>query len=545
MSAKDGECRLLQNIALNNTYEHTIYFANESAQEAFFKSKTKSGMVFHNLSHTQIYSGKIRLPTNPDGLYNCNYMMCRNANKWIYSFITAVNYINDATAEILFEIDCIQTWLFNFSFQQCFVERMHVLSDSRWAWLAPEPIQPVEMRYLSMKNVGNHSWRKHYLVYSGYSYDAISSPPKWVKASGYVVNQTYQASDLYLAKNEEELQKIINKLKNASDSPIYTIQVIPAFLGNTLTRVETSTNQYEVLKNPNYVTKVSGNLSFNHSKIGTYTPKNNKLFNYPYYGLYVTNQQGINEVYDFAFFDNKSTIPYTIYGDTTPNNSCVLKIGNYKSNGGHDFDIQLGQSPQAQYNNDSYKQYELNQAQIKVSGTLSAVSDAQQIASSATSGAIEGFAVGGAAGAVGGAIASAGGNIISGITNALNTMAQLDFSSQQYQMQPPAIHNLIGNSDLSYKANFEKPKYGIRAMKLDALKRLDNFLDVYGYQINAITKPNRSGRKAWNYVKTANCCVNGTLPAWANSVICRAHNSGITYWKNGNNIGNYNQDNTL
>lgn len=546
MSAKDGQCRLLQHVCLNNSYEHTIWFSTEAQQESYFKSKTKAECSFNNLSHTQIYAGEIMVEHNPDDLYNVNYMMLRNANKWFYCFVTGVIYVSDACAKIQFEIDAIQTWLFNFSIKKCYVERMHVLSDAKWSWRCPEPFPAVELRYTNMQNVpsGQDGWHKSYIVYAGYRYYT----GKWLKGAGRQLNGTFYGCVMYLCHTETELLMCIAEQKKQADNAVYAVQVVPTFLTTKLTRRESTTGKnggWEIINPKGYVTTYSSHLAFSHDKIGTYKPRNNKLFNYPYYGLYITNQQGINDTYDFAFFGEKTAIPFTFYGDIGINNSVVLKIGNYKANGGHDFDIQMGQNPQCTFNTDISNAYENSQANLKVQGTLTAVSDATSAFSGAVTGAVGGAVAGGPVGAVIGAVGGAGAGITSGIMHTLELNQSLAYAEQQYHNSPPAVHNLVGNSDLSFKANFEKPRYGIRCMSNASLRRLDDFLDVYGYQVNILTTPNRSGRRHWNYVKTANCAINGTVPSWADSVICKAHDSGITYWKNGNNIGNYSLDNTL
>jgi hypothetical protein len=67
---------------------------------------------------------------------------------------------------------------------------------------------------------------------------------------------------------------------------------------------------------------------------------------------------------------------------------------------------------------------------------------------------------------------------------------------------------------------------------------------MYGYATHRVKVPNRSSRPYWNYVKTIGCVITGSVPADDIKQICDIYNAGITFWKNGNNVGNYSLDNS-
>ena len=50
-------------------------------------------------------------------------------------------------------------------------------------------------------------------------------------------------------------------------------------------------------------------------------------------------------------------------------------------------------------------------------------------------------------------------------------------------------------------------------------------------------------RPHWNYVKTIDCSISGSVPSDDEKTICNIFDKGITFWKNGNEIGNYSLDN--
>ena len=75
-------------------------------------------------------------------------------------------------------------------------------------------------------------------------------------------------------------------------------------------------------------------------------------------------------------------------------------------------------------------------------------------------------------------------------------------------------------------------------------RMIDDFFDKYGYAVDNVKVPNISARPHWNYVKTHDCTITGSVPADDMKKICNIFNSGITFWKNGSEVGNYSLDNS-
>ena len=127
--------RVCQSIPLDNTYTDTILFTSKSAQESYFASKTKK--VYSGLTYQRLASNSstwaIFLEDVADYFYDCNYLCFQNGgfgNKWLYAFISDILYINENCTAITFEIDVMQTWLFDFEIKKSFIERMHVADDT-------------------------------------------------------------------------------------------------------------------------------------------------------------------------------------------------------------------------------------------------------------------------------------------------------------------------------------------------------------------------------------------------------------------------------
>ena len=137
--------KLLHNVPLDNTYEHTILFSSADEQANYFASLTK-----HNLSNNtyqRVQRGVAKIGLSADSCYDCNYLMFQNTNygnKWFYAFIQKIEYINNAVCEVTFELDVMQTWLFDFTLKQCFVEREHTATDVIGEHIEPEPLETGE-----------------------------------------------------------------------------------------------------------------------------------------------------------------------------------------------------------------------------------------------------------------------------------------------------------------------------------------------------------------------------------------------------------------
>ena len=122
--------KLLKECPLDNTYTNTLWFADKEKQTNYFLGLVKKH--FYRCSY-QRQSKSIRLEVRYDDIYECNYLMYQNTghgNKWFYAFITKIEYVNETTSEVFFEIDVMQTWMFDYTLKESFVEREHSETDN-------------------------------------------------------------------------------------------------------------------------------------------------------------------------------------------------------------------------------------------------------------------------------------------------------------------------------------------------------------------------------------------------------------------------------
>lgn len=146
--APNSRVYLLKGVPLDNTYEHTMYFTTAALQSTFFLTTTNpaynySPLLITPLSYQRVKEGVLRVNLPADQIYNCNYMMFQNTTqnaKWFYAFVLDVEYVNEHASNVYYEIDVMQTWLFESNLLPSYVEREHAASDAIDEHLEPEDV---------------------------------------------------------------------------------------------------------------------------------------------------------------------------------------------------------------------------------------------------------------------------------------------------------------------------------------------------------------------------------------------------------------------
>jgi hypothetical protein len=120
--------RLLSGIPFSNDYKHTRWFEDVQSQTNYFLSRN----VVHSIAQQnyQRIEGHsfIKVDKSIDSLWSTNYVMFQNASygpKWFYGFVTKLEYKQHNCTYVHFEIDVLQTWLFDVVFKSSYVLREH------------------------------------------------------------------------------------------------------------------------------------------------------------------------------------------------------------------------------------------------------------------------------------------------------------------------------------------------------------------------------------------------------------------------------------
>lgn len=522
--APDSTIKVCRNVPLDNTYNHTILFSSTTTQYNYFNGLAKR--TFDDYLVVRGDRMSVKVGAILSALIDCNYIMYRNTdfgNKWFYAFITSLNYVNNETTEIEFELDVLQTWHFDYNRRYCYVERQHTETDEVGDNLVPEPV-----------SVGEYVYNGGY----GPIYDGLESLCVLVlisdvsTVSGTLYDGIYGAGTLYAFKRTD-YSAINKKLQDYANKPdsVLGIYMCPTWLvvgvsgeipsGGTTVSYNATGRTIQVSK-----TRSGGNGS-----LDGYTPKNKKMYSYPFNFYNVDNGNGSSLQLRYECFKNRQP-SFLITGSITQPVEMVLLPTNYKNI--PDFDeygvrtlnsecLTITSYPMCSWSYDSFKNWIATQAMPQI------VSSGANIAS----GAVAGTLVGGGAGAVGGAVV--------GLASAIGNLA-----SQAYiaSIQGDVCKGNFGNGGALTAKGISTFWGGRMSVMKHVARQIDDFFTVFGYAVNRMKIPAIDNRPHWNYVKTNGMVITGSVPAQDEKKICSIYDNGVTFWKNGSEVGNYSLDNS-
>lgn len=496
--------KVLKSVPLDKSYKDTLDFSSVSSQIDYFSSKTK--YTFTNLTPIRLQNA-IRLPITADKLYECNYLMFQNANfsnKWFYAFITEIKFIGVNICEVYFEIDVLQTWQFDITIKPSFVEREHTNNDTIGSNIIAENLELGE--YVINSNIKTSMLNELWVLLGTTVSIGELTPVTGGAILGVYSGIRYYAYPLSnIADINTTLQMLVAEGK--ADA-IISVSMIPRCLlplgssGGMISNPVIQTHDIVIDK----INNLDG-----------YTPKNNKLLTYPYCLLSVINHQGNHAEYYQEYFTGGQA-NFTLTGNIGADCTCVLYPKNYKgAESNLNEMIQLGNFPQCSYNTDTFKIW---LAQNTVSQVISGVSNGVTIVGGAMSG--NPFAI------TGGVI---------GIANQLATV-------YQHSILPPQARGNINGSGVNVaigSQNFEILRLSIRE---EYARIIDEFFSAYGYATHRVKVPNIKGRASWNYVKTIDSKVVGSIPFGDIEKIRTILDNGVTFW-HGDYVGDYTRNNPI
>ena len=582
--------KILHGVPFDNSYENTFYSNNAVHQYNNFDTFTKYTFALPPaaMTYQRVNKNTIRVNVDADHLYDCNYLMFQNTaygNKWFYAFINQVNYINDNISEIVYEIDDIQTWFHDITFEQCFIERQHQAGDAIGDNIVPENINVGEYQIKTFEVPSQLLKSNCKIVLSSSLKEG--SPDVFVEAGGGLYRSIYSGCDYLVFDNsvqgisdlEDYIESLYRIFADRSNS-VVNLFMCPEFL-----ITQKNSNSYTT---PMIKMAKPTNPNGGDGRISVSGVRNNKLLTYPYTFLYVTNFQGLGKAYPYEYFQysfidensnlDTSNVGFILNGDYTSSPCVTLTPINYKEGRptgsanqlNKDEIITSGKYPQCTFNTDSYKAWLAQTAGLGIIAL----------------GAVAAGAGLGALGVAGAAKAAFDYNTAQSLPTSGTDLMTTTQWMPPTQPQPNAAVN-IANRGLSAMKNagtalkpaildatknvlrsgydaFINPIHQ-RGNQSDAalfvsdaigfgfamkqilpreLSRLDDYFTMYGYAQNIVDVPQRKVRNEWTYVKTVGCSVRGYLPVDAQRHINEIHDAGIRYWTDITKVGLYNRNNT-
>lgn len=298
---------ILNNIPLNKSYEHTVYYPDRDAQAQAFMKYKKYTLTDYSYQRSQL--GTIRVQLKYEQLIDCNYLMFKNTNyenKWFYAFITGIGYVSNDVTDVYYDLDVMQTWCYDYTFGKTFVERHHDAYDRLYGNTVPEGLE-----------LGSE-----YRLIQGKSY-SYAKPLAWViiatqtvkDESAYqisgIITGVYSGLRVYYIEDIGELTRIIGKFINEGlEDAIVAFYQVPKIDKYHMSDIQTDEITFTQQMN-------LGN---------GYKPRNKKLFSYPYSFLEVYNTLGTSVELKFDQFENigASTVTFKVEKVIFPQANVVI-----------------------------------------------------------------------------------------------------------------------------------------------------------------------------------------------------------------------------
>lgn len=547
---------LCKNVPLDASYDHTVTFASQAAQLAYFYSKAVK--VIHENSYQRAMKNRLRIACTMEEAVQCNYLYFQNTsfeNKTFYAFITGWEYINNVTTEITYELDVMQTFWFDIDLKACFVEREHSLTDVAGANTVPETLEQGEYildgmsafePYAIPDVVAINASAIFYCTFAA-TRDSQHVITGYTKFNGGQLHGVYTGLCPIPIGSEAGIQEFIEDVTDSSFPYVDGIKVAYMCPFEPLS--------YDAVK----LTPISWafNLPKHTTTLAGYTPKNKKLLTYPYNVLRIRTDTD-STVYRWEFFRNANA-EFTMEGYFLPEPTLSLIPKNYNSATARNFCIEnrltIKEFPQVSVDADVWKVYMAQHGASLVTSMIGNVAETGAKLLVASQG---GLMAGAAypdfragkmmpsapmAGNMSGGIAPdpvstlSAGSSLTGIATSLAQLYEISKRPPELKGTQTALSDYSTGAKKFYADNLcIRPEYA---------RIIDDYFSMFGYATHRVKVPNITGRPYWNYVKTQGAVLdiaNAPQPYIQKVIDC--FNRGITFWHDPANVGNYALDNS-
>ena len=537
---------LVKNIHIDRQYTNVLSYsesqmlelcqANLVAQADNYSFLRPTGSIMAGFTYAQCLQANYIAFQNPD-----------YSNKWFFAWIDDVIYKGDKNTEITFTVDAWSTWFDKWQKKTCFINRQHTNDDTIGLHTMPENLDIGEVVQENITEDLAYGtdlgyWiavASNWKIKDGSSGAELLESDKGTQYSGITVyDNTVFGTQLFffhITDLSSFKDLVLLLLRTNADGHIEDVQNIFILPDVAIDQSKLQSHTAKVISDENTFSFYTMSYDMSPEKFNTeinkitsfsdYTPKNNKCFVYPYNYLFVSNNQGSNNIYKYEDFSTEKCIFENQFSIAIGGSGRIVPK-NYKGMATNDDEaLALGKYPTCAWSSDAFTNW-LTQNSVNMAVSLGL-----------TAGAIAGtIATGGAtAPALAGAVMSVAGNIG-------NTIGQFYQASLL-----PNINGGQANGDVIWTCNRNMFSFRQMRVKTEYLKIIDDYFTRFGYAVKSLAMPNITGRKNWNYVEIgANEEIGyGEVPSKFMDTINNACRRGVTIWHNHDNIGNYNIENNI
>lgn len=544
-------------VPFDSSYRHVYYIPDRAEQESYFMTCCPNKLRRNDYTYQRMNNAVV-VPFNAEELYGYNYCMFKNANygdRWFYSFISDIEYVSENSSRLYLKLDIFQTWFPDCEVPACNVEREHVNDDTVGAHIRDEGFSVGEMK----------------VQYSVYDYLtlwlAVASASEPLNDGTYVnvAGDNYQhlpsgtsVTVFDPVTQMGEFKRFMNELSNnGQQDAVSAVYMVPAVIVPGVSHKENGVGgawvdaskgtRYDLLEYDMGMTNLDG-----------YVPKNNKMLCYPFEYVEVSNMGGQVQQLRMEFMQTKGTLKLTRSGGTDVNSRCVYYPRDYNGiEWFYEGVITLPPYPTCNWVYQSWANiqgsHKMEWDEFTVTETPTPINPETgsrvfpgstydfAIEKQQTNSLTEGRVLRGLAESVGHIFsADLGQGVIGAAMTAYNVQAELS----KLQRTPNTTRG--GTNSSAVMVNTET--YGMVARKYvcraEIAKQVDDYFSTYGYLVSETKKPNITGRRSWNYVKTNACNVRGKVPPNVLQAFNSMLDGGITFWHTPD-VGNYALDNSI
>lgn len=533
MSTPKSSIYVCSGVALNSSYSHTIYFESKEEQTAYFTGK----VVKTFLDYTYLRRNwDIKIDATIDSAQFWNYLYFKNPDgKTYYYFINSVEYKSEASVVLHLEMDVMQTYLFDWELKPCFIDRMTPASDEVGENTIEEGLEVGELINANRVDVPDLNYYYLMVMSTADLGPTIKDQDgqliaiyEFKDVNSTFIGEIYSGCRVYCidadSENLTEIQQLFDALNE--DGKTDAIVSMWMFPKNLVDAESVEQGNFKIVTGAKDV-----EITYNKpSALGTYIPKNRKLFSYPFSFLHVHNNMGASG--DFRFERFNGDIVFNVYGSIFPDGGIKAVPANYNGvNNDYETGITLTGFPTCSWNNDTYKIWlAQNQNQIGVNVANSAITGVAGV----------GMIVGGALTANPALAMSGASMAYSGVSSIGSQLAQISdmktVPDQARGSQSSSINALHGKMTFSFYHKCVTP---------ERARIIDDYFTMYGYKQNIVDTPSIYNRQLHTYIKTIGSNVAGEICNDDKNKINAIFDRGITFWTDGDMIGDYNEANPV
>lgn len=540
-----------------------LNFSSRQSQLSYFQSLPH--LVFEKYTYVR-QDGSIQIEGNADEIMRYNYILYKNTsygNKWIFAFITNVEFLANSVCRVSFRTDVFNTWYFDVTFKASYIEREHTNNDAIGANTLNEEIGESEYicnagteipivdnmnYYIAIQCSDAPKEIKDYLARTPRVYGGIRSGA-WIlliEATGSGSNANFDNLIKwfdYDAKTEAIIAMYILPKAFAPDATIVSLEDSTGNYGADIYALPTTLNAY---------TTDNREIEMN-TTIDGYTPRNNRLFCYPYNYIKLSNHAGSDTVLKWEEF--RTTGHKAVFvTHAIPNQGIdsriipkYYKMASENIHAFYDYGLTGGKMPLLSWQSDYYLNwqatnginipahtYEYAEQYTRNTGLTSQIENpvgkmTEKDIGNAIFGGLQ----------IDASWASGAGQWVKSI------MGDISGAGFKAFMTPNTISGCSNIGDLNFADRMSTFSVQKMSIKAEMARIVDNFFDMYGYKTLRNKLPNINGRRNWNYVKTKNCNIEGDIPQRDMQELKAIFNTGVTIWHNPNTYLDYTQNNDI